>query len=68
VVRDAVRSVIEMGVTVLVITHDKAMMRVAERICVVGRGRVVEEGSWDELMGKDGGEFRRLVGGESLMG
>lgn len=52
------------AMAVLIITHSVEMMRVAERIVVMDRGRVVEMGSWEELMRRRG-ELRRLVrGGE----
>ncbi|KAH0538273.1 hypothetical protein FGG08_005144 [Glutinoglossum americanum] len=62
IVREAVRRVVGEGVTVVVVTHDRVMMRVAERIYVMKAGTVVEEGSWDELVAARG-EFTRVVGG-----
>ncbi len=50
------------AMAVLIITHSVEMMRVAERIVVMDRGRIVEVGSWDELMLRRG-ELRRLVRG-----
>ena len=38
------------GMSVLIITHAKEMMQVAEFIVVLDRGRVVESGTWDYLI------------------
>ncbi|KAI9766609.1 MAG: hypothetical protein M1840_006420 [Geoglossum simile] len=62
VVREAVRRVAEAGVAVILVTHERAMMRVAGRICLVSKGQIMEEGGWEELVGKKG-EFWRLVEG-----
>lgn len=48
--------------SVVVITHSKEMMRMADRIIVIDQGHVVESGSYDELLAK-GGKFTDLVGG-----
>lgn len=73
-IRDTVKGIIKgdknrsedrgqgIGMAVLIITHSKEMMTVAENIVVLDRGRVVESGAWDELM-KKRGELRRLVNG-----
>ncbi|EDN10607.1 hypothetical protein HCAG_07068 [Histoplasma mississippiense (nom. inval.)] len=47
--------------TVIIITHAVEMMEIADRVVVVDKGCVVEEGPFLELMGKAGGELRRLV-------
>ncbi|EEP77643.1 predicted protein [Uncinocarpus reesii 1704] len=49
------------GLTVIIITHEREMMEVADRVVVVGQGRVVEEGSFGELVDRRGGELRRLL-------
>ncbi len=46
--------------TVLVIAHRLSTIRSADSIVVMDDGRVVEHGSWDELVGRDGA-FARLV-------
>ncbi|MCJ1312634.1 hypothetical protein MMC25_006309 [Agyrium rufum] len=52
------------GCSVVVITHDWEMIRVAGRIVVLGaKGRIVEQGAWEELEGREGGALRELIGG-----
>lgn len=50
---------------VVIVTHSKEMMRMADRIFMLGEGgRTLEDGQWEELMSMRG-EFARLVrGGE----
>jgi ATP-binding cassette subfamily B (MDR/TAP) protein 1 len=50
--------------TVIIITHARAMMSIAEHIVMLDKGRVVEEGSFGELKRKRGGAFGRLLKGE----
>jgi ATP-binding cassette subfamily B (MDR/TAP) protein 1 len=49
------------AMAVVVVTHSKEMMKVADEIVVVEGGRVVETGSYEELR-TAGGSFTRLVG------
>ena len=42
------------GRTTLVIAHRLATVRKADTILVISRGRIVDQGSHDELMGRDG--------------
>jgi ATP-binding cassette subfamily B (MDR/TAP) protein 1 len=51
--------------TVLIITHAREMMAIADRIVMLDEGRVVEEGGYDELMARDEGRFARLLRGEA---
>lgn len=50
--------------TVIIITHAREMMAIAEHIIMLDKGRVVEEGSFGELRRKKGGAFGRLLRGE----
>ncbi|KAF2131947.1 multidrug resistance protein-like protein 2 [Dothidotthia symphoricarpi CBS 119687] len=50
--------------TVIVITHARDMMAIAERIVMLDKGRVVETGTFSELKRKRGGAFGRLLRGE----
>ncbi len=61
-VRDMVRGMGKRGCGVLVITHSEFMMRGCEEVVVLKDGRVVERGGMGELMRRQGGELRRLLG------
>jgi ATP-binding cassette subfamily B protein len=49
----------DMGASILVASHRRAVLQRADRIVVLDRGRVVAAGSMDQLL-KEGGEFQRL--------
>ncbi|KAK0609555.1 P-loop containing nucleoside triphosphate hydrolase protein [Bombardia bombarda] len=49
--------------TVVLVTHKREMAMAAERVVVLDKGRVVEMGRPGELLGKEGGWFRRLFEG-----
>ncbi|KAH9863237.1 hypothetical protein IAQ61_009514 [Plenodomus lingam] len=51
--------------TVIIITHAREMMAIAEHIVMLDKGRVVEQGSFKELKRKKGGAFGRLLRGEA---
>lgn len=51
--------------TVVIITHAREMMSIAEHIVMLDKGRVVEEGGYVELKRKKGGAFARLLRGEA---
>jgi ABC-type multidrug transport system fused ATPase/permease subunit len=48
------------GRTAIVVSHRLSILRLTSRIIVLSKGRVVEEGSLDELL-KEGKEFRRVL-------
>jgi ATP-binding cassette subfamily B (MDR/TAP) protein 10 len=49
------------GRSVVTIAHRLSTIRTAGLVAVVEGGRVVEQGTYDELAGKEGGAFCRLV-------
>jgi len=51
------------GIGCLIVTHDANMMKACAQCVVLGEGRVLESGPFDELVSRKGGELRRLVGG-----
>ncbi|MGH0029211.1 MAG: ABC transporter ATP-binding protein [Myxococcota bacterium] len=50
---------------IFLITHRLSTVRQADQIVFVEAGRVVEQGTHDELMAREGGAYRRLVLAES---
>jgi ATP-binding cassette subfamily B (MDR/TAP) protein 1 len=52
--------------TVIIITHAREMMAIASHIVVLDKGRVVEEGSFEELSRKRRGSFARFLRGEEV--
>ena len=46
---------------VIVIAHRLSSIRSADRIAFLDRGRIIEQGSHDELMARPGGAYRRFV-------
>lgn len=52
------------GLTVISVTHHVESMKDADRIFVVDKGLIVEEGRWDSLMGKKGRLWAMVVQGE----
>ncbi|CAD5915788.1 protein of unknown function [Streptomyces sp. KY70] len=53
--------------TTLIIAHRPATVRRADRVAVLDGGRIVEEGTWDELIGA-GGALTRLLSRKSREG
>jgi ATP-binding cassette subfamily B (MDR/TAP) protein 1 len=51
--------------TVVIITHAREMMSVAEHVVMLDKGRVVEEGSYADLKRRRGGRFAKLLRGEA---
>ncbi|MDF2096114.1 ATP-binding cassette domain-containing protein [Aquibaculum arenosum] len=56
----AMKSVLDMKATRIVVAHRISTIRHAHRILMLDKGRIVEAGSYDELMIADGG-FAKLV-------
>jgi ATP-binding cassette subfamily B (MDR/TAP) protein 1 len=50
--------------TVIIITHSREMMEIAEDILVLDKGMIVEQGEFDELLAKNGALTNLLTGGE----
>jgi ATP-binding cassette subfamily B (MDR/TAP) protein 1 len=68
-VRDTLRTLLESRVegremTVIIITHSREQMEIAERIVVLDQGCVVEEGEFEELLEANGALANLLSGGE----
>jgi ATP-binding cassette subfamily B (MDR/TAP) protein 1 len=51
--------------TMIIITHAKEMMSIAEHVIMLDKGKVVEEGEYAELKRKRGGAFAKLLRGEA---
>ena len=66
-VQKAIETVME-GRTVISIAHRLSTVRGADRIAVLEGGRIVEVGSFDELVSRDGGAFRALMGRQLQQG
>ncbi|OBQ81433.1 ABC transporter ATP-binding protein [Mesorhizobium sp. WSM3873] len=54
------------GRTTLVIAHRLSTVRALDRLLVFDRGRIIEEGSHDELIRLNGGIYRRLFERQAL--
>lgn len=55
-------------VTILIITHRLSTIRNADVIHVLERGRLVEFGSWEALLGREGGRFKTLCRAQDIGG
>ncbi|KAK1779613.1 P-loop containing nucleoside triphosphate hydrolase protein [Copromyces sp. CBS 386.78] len=53
----------EGGMAIVVVTHSKEMMRMADRIVMIENGTVIEEGSYPDLVAQRGGRFAGMVSG-----
>ncbi|MBI1812497.1 ABC transporter ATP-binding protein [Candidatus Peregrinibacteria bacterium] len=58
-IQDALVHLME-GRTTIVIAHRLSTIKRADRILVIERGQIVEEGSHRELLGREGGIYRQL--------
>ncbi|RFU34537.1 hypothetical protein B7463_g1772, partial [Scytalidium lignicola] len=67
-IRKYIASGRERGVAVVLITHDIDMMKVADRVVCLKSGKVVEDGSFEELRTRYGGVFATLLGEVEGMG
>lgn len=59
------RNLAQLGMTRIVVAHRLSTMVDADRILVIDRGRVVEEGTYDDLMAREG-QFHRLAARQVL--
>lgn len=46
--------------TILVIAHRLSSLRGADRVAVLDKGRIVEAGEWEDIVGRDGGRFQAV--------
>jgi ATP-binding cassette subfamily C protein len=60
-VRDAVERLRAGALTIVQVAHRLDAVRRADRILVMDRGRIVEQGTWDELASREGGLFARML-------
>jgi ATP-binding cassette subfamily B (MDR/TAP) protein 1 len=51
----------ERGLAVIIITHAREMMEIAENVIVMDHGSVVEEGPYHVLLQKPGGKLRHML-------
>jgi ATP-binding cassette subfamily B (MDR/TAP) protein 1 len=66
-VRDTLKALLDepgREMTVIIITHNREQMEIAERIVVLDQGQVVEEGTFAELLTANGALANLLSGGE----
>ncbi|GAD98462.1 ABC a-pheromone efflux pump AtrD [Paecilomyces variotii No. 5] len=63
VVRQTVRKLVaeRRELTVIIISHSREMMEIADKVVVMEQGAIVEEGSYSVLMQRKEGSLRRLV-------
>ncbi|KAI9042605.1 ABC transporter ATP-binding protein [Aspergillus affinis] len=66
VIRETVQRLVaaQLGLTVIIITHAREMMEIADNIVVLEQGRVMETGSYQALVARAGGSLKALVEGQ----
>lgn len=47
--------------TILIVAHRLKTVKIADHIAVLDKGRVIEQGTWEQLVRTDGGHFHRMV-------
>jgi ATP-binding cassette subfamily C protein len=52
------------SMTILTIAHRPSMIALADRVIVIDGGRIVEQGCYDDLIGRQESELARMVAGE----
>jgi ATP-binding cassette subfamily B protein len=65
-VQDALDDALK-GRTAIVVAHRLSTIRDASRIVVINDGRIVEQGTHDELMSRDGAYSRQVRAGETVL-
>ena len=62
-IRDTVKGLIDQGrLTVIIVTHTREMMEIADHVVMLEQGRVVESGGFEELLER-GGRFATMLRG-----
>ncbi|KAJ9245310.1 hypothetical protein DTO280E4_3535 [Paecilomyces variotii] len=63
VVRRTVRKLVAQrrGLTVIIVSHSREMMDIADNVVVMEQGTIVEEGPYHALMQREKGKLRRLI-------
>ncbi|KAL8714616.1 MAG: hypothetical protein Q9220_001564 [cf. Caloplaca sp. 1 TL-2023] len=61
-IRELVRGLVDQGIGILMVTHDRDMMAACQEIIVLKDGAVAERGTLDDLAQVRGGELSRLLG------
>ena len=49
------------GLTVIIITHAREMMEIADKVVVIDQGCIIEQGVYGDLVRRSGGKLRALV-------
>ena len=54
-------------VSMLIVAHRLATVQMADRIHVLDQGRIVQSGSWDDLLANREGAFARMAGKQGIV-